>query len=266
MARSTSLDPYIAEVYERGSLQGDSGRWLPILPGGVDRTHGELLRDLIMRSRATRPIEIGLAPALSTLFICDALLATGHDDSRHVAIDPLQEILFDNIGLRSLERAGVRQMVDFIAEPSDQALPYLLRSGRRFDFAFVDGDHHFDNAFVDCFYCLQLLEPGSLLVVDDTWMPGLDLVVRYLEKNMDCELVELPRHGSGRLAVLRVPGHEQGGERPWDSFDPFVPATSFWIRALADDLLRGLRRSPGRGSPLVRAISTRSATVGGHSK
>lgn len=71
------------------------------------------------------------------------LLSTASPHIRHLAIDPNQIQRFAAIGLQLIDEAGLRDRLDFYAEPSEIALPRLLAEGRQFDFAFVDGNHRF---------------------------------------------------------------------------------------------------------------------------
>jgi predicted O-methyltransferase YrrM len=239
--RSRLLRSYIESVYRSGTVTDSTGNIHHILPSAVPPEEGETLRELVVAEQASATLEVGLAYGLSTLFICEGLLANG-PTGKHVAIDPLEGILFQDAGLATLDAAGVASMVEFLREPSDLALPRLLGSERHFDLVFIDGAHHFDNAFVDCFYSVKLLRPGGVLVVDDVWMPAIDLIVRYLVTNFGCRRI---RHvpasstaaphqpGAGaRLAILRTPGQGELPERPWDSFVPFTPPVPQWLQQL----------------------------------
>jgi predicted O-methyltransferase YrrM len=234
MATPDELRSYIADLYRRGTVTGDDGQPRAIMPSGVPEAIGEALRDLIVAERATKTIEVGLAHGLSTLFICEALLRSDHPDAHHTAVDPLQGMLFANAGLRALEAAGVSDMVDHIDLSSDLALPHLLMSERgAFDLAFVDGAHFFDYAFVDSFFCMQLVKPGGLVILDDTWMPGPYLAARYLVTNLGLERVStsLPqsfKRVDGKrertwphVTVLRTPRGD-GPPRPANQFIAFT--------------------------------------------
>jgi predicted O-methyltransferase YrrM len=105
--------------------------------------------------------------------------------------------------------------------------------GRQFDFAFIDGDHRFDGAFLDLYYMTRLVRPGGLIVLDDLWMPSIRMAVSYGEKNLDLTLEPeaLPNafrwrrrpltrgipSGSGNFAVLRTP--RERPELRWDEFE-----------------------------------------------
>jgi predicted O-methyltransferase YrrM len=114
-------------------------------PVAIGVQEGLALRDWVQRERALRTLETGLGFAISTLFICEGLLANG-PEGRHLAIDPFQSeglvshrTTYVGVGLQILEEAGLRDVVEFLAEESQIVLPRLLDEGRRFDLAFLDG-------------------------------------------------------------------------------------------------------------------------------
>src|SRR5437773_3718335 len=109
----------------------------------ITAREGEALARWVLRENAKRTIEIGLAYGVSALHICRALVESGASDVRHVVLDPFQESGFANCGLQVLEEAGVSSLVEFHAEISQIALAKFLKEQRRFDFAFLDGNHAF---------------------------------------------------------------------------------------------------------------------------
>ena len=137
------------------------------------------LREWVRKEHALRTLETGLGYAISTLFICEGLLENG-TDGRHVAADPYQfrglpmhQTTYGGVGLQILEDAGVRDLVEFHTEESQIVLPRLLADGRRFDLAFLDGNHRFEGIFLDLVYSGRLLEEGGIVFVDDTQLPGV---------------------------------------------------------------------------------------------
>ena len=230
------LDTFIRQAYAAGSVPGDDGGLHELAPHSIELGAGEALRDLAIAEGASRTIEVGLALGMSALFLCQAIVRTGGDGARHVAIDPFQRSSWNGAGLATLRAAGCDGIVEVIEEESALALPELARAGRRFDLAFVDGDHRFESVMADLVFLDRLVKPGGAIVVDDMWMPGVRLAVAYVERNLDhtVEPDTLPggfrwrrhsklRHGlpegRGDMAVLRVPTDPP--PRPWDRFDAF---------------------------------------------
>ena len=118
----------------------------------VPPAEAEALRGWVEREGATRTIEVGLGYGVSALAVCEGLVRNGHDGACHVVVDPFQETRFEGRGLRLLEEAGLAPLVELHPEDSQIVLPRLLAEGRRFDLAFVDGNHRFDGVFLDVVY------------------------------------------------------------------------------------------------------------------
>jgi predicted O-methyltransferase YrrM len=224
-----TLQAYIQAAYSRGAVPANDGHTLSLAPHSLDEQAGEALRDLAVAEGAQRTIEVGLALGMSALFMCEAVLQRA---GRHVAIDPFQQESWKGAGLRTLREAGVEQIVEVIEEESQLVLPRLLAEERRFDFAFIDGDHRFEGVFVDLYFMTRLVEPGRLVVVDDMWMPSVRTAVAYVERNLGVTLEPdaLPNGfrwrrrplkrgvpgGRGDMAALRLPS--EPAKSGWDAF------------------------------------------------
>jgi predicted O-methyltransferase YrrM len=231
MGSAVDIHAFVESTYSRGSTQDADGNPVELVPHSIERAQGEALRDLAIVEGAERTIEVGLALGMSALFICQAVLPRG---GRHTAIDPFQRESWNGAGLRTLREAGVQDSVEVIEEESQLALPRLVAGGRRFDFAFVDGDHRFEGVFLDLYYMTRLVKPGGLVVVDDMWMPAVRTAVAYVDKNLGLTLESdaLPHgfrwrrrwlsrgvpNGSGDTAVLRLPAAPL--VLRWDEFVP----------------------------------------------
>jgi predicted O-methyltransferase YrrM len=159
----------------------------------ISPDEGEALSKWVLRENATRTIEVGLGYGLSALYICDGLLRSAHPQVRHVVLDPFQRQRFASCGLQVLEEAGVDSIVEFHDEASQIALPALLKEGRRFDLAFVDGNHRFDAVFLDLFYLGRLLPLGSVIVLDDYDLPGIRRAASFYLNNLDWRVEEMSR-------------------------------------------------------------------------
>ena len=191
-----------------------------LFPVAVNAAEGEALRDCVVRENAARTIEIGLGYGISALFICDGLLANGDAAARHVALDPNQSTRFADCGLQFLDEAGVMGLVEFLAEESETALPGLLREGRRFDLAFVDGNHRFDGVFLDLAYLGRLVEPGNVVFVDDYQLPGVARAVSFFVTNLGWTIEEVSAADDlHQWAVVRT--STLADERPYDFFVDF---------------------------------------------
>src|ERR1700737_4705573 len=75
-------------------------------------------------------------------------------------------------------------------QPSALALPSLLGSGLKVQFALIDGLHTFDQVLLDFFYVDQLLEDGGIVAFDDVGMTAINRVVRYASNYPNYRMVE----------------------------------------------------------------------------
>ncbi len=78
----------------------------------------------------------------------------------------------------------MRDFVEFYAETSDVVLPRLLAERRRYDLAFIDGNHRFEGVFVDLFHSAHLLKEGGIAFVDDTQFEGVRRAVNFFVTNL----------------------------------------------------------------------------------
>ena len=155
-----------------------------IFPVGITSIEGESLRSWVIREHAVRTLEIGLAYGISALFICEGLLLNKNEDSRHVVVDPHQSRGFKKCGMQSLHEAGVAHLIECHEEESQILLPRFLDEGRRFDFAFIDGSHLFENVFLDLIFAGRLVHSGGIVFVDDYQLPAIARAVSFCSTNL----------------------------------------------------------------------------------
>lgn len=185
----------LARILETGMVEGPNGEQIEV-HSQVSPGEGEFLQSVIRHVRPKRSIEVGLAYGLSTLYMCEALVEVGAE--RHVAVDPYQFAVppeegrhytsftgWKGVGLANVKRAGYGDLVEHIAERSDVALPRLAASGTKFDFAFIDGYHTFEAAFIDFYYIDQMINVGGVIAFDDLTYPAVCKAVRFAIQNRD---------------------------------------------------------------------------------
>ncbi|MDD4319621.1 MAG: class I SAM-dependent methyltransferase [Candidatus Peribacteraceae bacterium] len=177
----------------------------------IAREEAEYLYRFLRRRKVRRTVETGFAFGCSTAHI---MAATG---APHVAIDPFQQH-YDDRGLKNIERLGYAENLWFMEEPSQTALPQLDREEVRFDFAFVDGSHRFDDIFVDWFYLDRMLEPGGHIFFHDTWLRPIRMVASFIRTNRtDYRRIPAPRES---FFAFRKIGKDL---RSWDHYRNFCP-------------------------------------------
>ena len=194
--------------------------WDDLAPVAIGPVEGAALREWVCSEGARQTLETGLGYAVSTLFICEGLFANRGDVS-HVAIDPQLPNSHVDAGLHTLEEAGVRELVEFHAEGSELVLPRLLDEGRRrFDLAFIDGNHRFEGVFLDLVYCHRLLGPGAVVFADDMQLPAVRKATAFCVSNLGWTVEDDGHEGEHEWAVLRI-GPPEAYDRPFDCFADF---------------------------------------------
>ena len=175
----------------------------------ITAAEGEALRRWVVAEKAVRTIEVGLAYGFSALHIGAGLLEGGDPAAHHVVLDPFQAGRFADCGLQILREAGLANLVEHHAEISQIALPRFLAEERRFDLAFVDGNHRFDGVFLDLFYLGRLLPRGGVVLLDDYNLPGIARAVSFFLTNLGWTVEETsPPDDEHAWVVLRTARHE----------------------------------------------------------
>jgi predicted O-methyltransferase YrrM len=201
----------------------EGGKLSPVAIGPAE---GEGLLEWVRRVGATRTLEAGLGWAVSTLFICEGLLENG--GGSHVAADPFQleslpghRTRYAGAGLRALEDAGARELVEFHEEESQVVFPRLLAEDRRFDLAFLDANHRFEGIFLDLFYAGRLLEEGGIVFADDVQLPGVRRAVDFFLANLGWSVEEQGAEGDVHEWIVLRTGSPDLFMRPFGEFADF---------------------------------------------
>jgi hypothetical protein len=110
--------------------------------------------------------------------------------------------------------------VEHHGEESQLALPRFLSEGRRFDLAFVDGNHRFDGVFLDLVYLGRLVRAGAIVFVDDYQLPAVARAASFCVTNLGWTLEEVSAADDHhQWAVLRTASLPD--ERPFDFYVDF---------------------------------------------
>ena len=207
---STDAQAILDDMYSSPTLDGIDGPVEIDTVTRIDRRLGSELNRLVREAGAKRSLEVGLAYGFSTIWIMDALAEGGS----HIAIDPFQSSYWSGVGAaqaRRLESRDFRLIEDY----SIHALSDLIRAGERFDFIFIDGNHRFDDVLVDFYLADQLLAPGGIMALDDSWMPSIRTVANFVAANRAYDPVAQCSPGMAAFRKLR------DDDRDWRHFRPF---------------------------------------------
>jgi predicted O-methyltransferase YrrM len=191
-----------------------------IFPVAASPAEGVALREWVRRAGAMRTIEVGLGYGFSALHIGEGLLGNPGPARRHTAIDPFQATRFAGCGLQLLDEAGLGAIVEHLALRSEIALPQLLDEGRRFDLAFIDGNHRFEGVFLDLIYLGRLVRAGGVIILDDYQLPAIQRAVAFCLTNLGWTREEVAsaddRHRWVALRTSPLPD-----TRPYDYYVEF---------------------------------------------
>ncbi len=145
--------PLLLELEQQGVYDG-----IPI----VDRAVGRMLSVLVHCMQANRILEIGTAYGYSTLWMATAMPAGGHIWT--IDPDPARTRVADGF----LERAGLRDKVEFINQPALEVLPSFW--ARNLDIVFLDALKTEYEAYLEL--CIPMLKRSGLVLVDNVLWGG----------------------------------------------------------------------------------------------
>lgn len=132
----------------------------------ISPDQGQFMQLLVKLLCARNCLEIGVYTGYSSLCVALAM----PDDGKLVACDINED--WTAIARKYWDRAGVGNKIDLHLAPASQTLQKLLGAGKQnsFDFAFIDADKPTYPEYYE--YCLELIRPGGLIVVDNTLWDG----------------------------------------------------------------------------------------------
>ena len=121
---------------------------------------------LLKLINAKRVIEIGTFTGYSALVMANAL----PDDGQIIACDTSEE--WTTIANNYWQQAGIAPKIDLRLAPALETLNTLASEGQAesFDAAFIDADKQ--NMLNYYEYCLQLIRPGGLIMIDNVLWGG----------------------------------------------------------------------------------------------
>jgi predicted O-methyltransferase YrrM len=231
----------LGEMFGEGVTNDESGGAIGFTAStSLSADTAEALYSLVLANRPSVVIEIGMAFGVSSLAILAALQRAG-TGGRLISIDPYQSKQFKGAGVAAVQRAGFKEMHRMLEEFDYIALPKLLGSGERTDFAFIDGWHTFDYTLLDFWYLDKMLDVGGIVGFDDCPLPAVDKTIQFVQSHRKYEELKIGfrtrfkplsplNHGIRRLMgrQLRIDAHrnryfrkDQEWEPDWDYFSDF---------------------------------------------
>ncbi len=132
----------------------------------ISPEQGQFMRLMVQLINGHKGIEVGVFTGYSALSVAMGL----PEDGRLVALDISEE--WTNVGQTYWAKAGVADKIDLRIGPAVDSLQKMLAAGEQgqYDFAFIDADK--ENYLNYYEYCLQLLRPNGLIMVDNVLWSG----------------------------------------------------------------------------------------------
>ncbi|KAL1564470.1 Cation-dependent phenylpropanoid and flavonoid 8-O-methyltransferase 1 [Salvia divinorum] len=173
---------------------------------GTSPDVGQFMALLLKTINAKKTIEIGVLTGYSLLLTA----LTIPDDGEITAIDVNRS--WYEIGLPTIDKAGVKHKINFIESEALPVLDQLLKDPENkgsFDFAFVDADKkNYANYHGRV---LELLKPGGIAVYDNTFWAGTVAMDEGLvpESKLPSRkaLIEFNKYiaGDARVEISQIP-------------------------------------------------------------
>jgi len=138
----------------------------PISEMQISWVQGRFMQLLVRLIGAAKYLEVGVFTGYSTLAVAEAMA----EDGKITALDISED--WTAVGQRYWAEAGIENKIDLNLGDALSAMQALLDDGNAetYDLAFIDADKpNIPNYFN---YCLKLLRPGGLIIVDNVLWSG----------------------------------------------------------------------------------------------
>ena len=132
----------------------------------ISSEQGQLMAMLVKLVNARKIVEVGTFTGYSSTVMALVMPPEG----RLVACDVSEE--YTQIARKFWQKAGVDEQIQLILGKAKESLKQLLQADGQesFDLAFIDADK---TAYTEYYeYCLKLIQPGGLILVDNVLWGG----------------------------------------------------------------------------------------------
>ena len=179
------MNTLLESIFETKKFKNSNGEIVHV-HSETFREQCVFLQEIIRKNNFKNSIEIGFAFGTSTLAITEEITK---NSGKHTVIDPVEISYWGGHGLDLINQAGFTENLIFIEDFSQSALPELLKSGKKYDFAYIDTTKILDHLIVDFFYLDKILEIGGIITFDDVNFPGIRKLLRFLAQFPHYEIV-----------------------------------------------------------------------------
>jgi predicted O-methyltransferase YrrM len=193
------------------------------LISNIPQSFADALYQTVLKSQPKTALEIGMAFGISSLAILTALRDIDQA-SKLITIDPHQSTHWCNCGRAAVASAGLSDRHQFIESFDYLALPHLLESSLKIDFAYIDGWHTFDYTLLDWWYIDKMLTVDGIVAFNDCGFPAVEKVIQFVLTHrsyteLDVGLPSVVK--DGRRTEDRYFKKTAATEPAWNFFAPF---------------------------------------------
>lgn len=157
----TSPEP---DLYKR--LRTETLELGPISEMQISWVQGRFMQLLVRLLGAMKYLEVGVFTGYSTLAVAEAMAGGGKITALDISKD------WTGLAQRYWKEAGVDTKINLKLGDAGEAMQALLDAGKgeTYDLAFIDADKPNIPNYFD--YCLKLVRPGGLIIVDNVLWSG----------------------------------------------------------------------------------------------
>mmetsp|Transcript_19978 Transcript_19978/g.35465 ORF Transcript_19978/g.35465 Transcript_19978/m.35465 type:complete len:341 (-) Transcript_19978:24-1046(-) len=146
----------------------------------------------------------------------------GMVSSTHYAIDPLQQVYYNNAGARGVanyfHNSGASMNFYLVNETAALSLASFTKSRSCFDVILLDDGHKFEENIMEITLAITLVPIGGVIVMHDTWMASIKATKTWIAQNLGNSIQIVEQKFARNMMVLVKIAPD---DRAWDHFVPF---------------------------------------------
>jgi predicted O-methyltransferase YrrM len=227
--------PLLQKILATGNVQTLQGADVAL--GGLNAEYAIALYSAVKACRPKTVIEIGMASGTASLAILAALNEIG-DGGRLISLDPFQndpKAPWYGIGVANVQRAGFTASHTLLEQYDYLALPQMIATGQRIQFAYVDGWHTFDYTLLDFFLLDKMMDPNGVVGFNDCGYRAVDRVLRFIKTHRKYDEIDvgLAKDYRGRnlaISLVRRVLRFSQSDRYFIKREEYEPTCNFYAR------------------------------------
>ncbi len=202
----------------------------------ISEPQGMWIFETCRRLKPKRSLEVGLAYGFSTIYILAAINQTG--TGHHTALDPFQRDSWHGVGALQAQHLGMEPSFQLLEEFSIPALVGFAKQKDKFELMYIDGNHKFDDVFVDFALAAEVCPMGGNIILDDMWMPSVQTAVSWIRSNRkDFREISTPINNIAQFERI------DEDRRTWDHFVRFcTPDSTPKQNSISTRIVRRVKR------------------------